>query len=148
MIVIIKRVQVIWHFSYLVPTIVCKWKNCTSTFTSNESLQDHVSVIHVEPTKERWVYVYSICTGMLFVMSSKLAYLVSKRTSLKFGMYLSNQVNWPLTNWPPAWGLAGVEINFFNNLPVGQVITNVYLPGKIFKLPETKRRNAFWCCFV
>ena len=25
--------------------------------------------------------------------------------------------------------LQGVEINFFNNLPVGQVISNVYLPG-------------------
>ena len=27
--------------------------------------------------------------------------------------------------------ITGVEINFFNNLPVGQVIANVYLPGKI-----------------
>ena len=26
---------------------------------------------------------------------------------------------------------AGVEINFFNNLPIGQVISNVYLPEKI-----------------
>ena len=26
--------------------------------------------------------------------------------------------------------LSGVAINFFNNLPVGQIIANVYLPGK------------------
>ena len=31
---------------------------------------------------------------------------------------------------------AGVKINFFNNLPVGQVIANVYMP-------ETKRHSTF-----
>ena len=32
----------------------------------------------------------------------------------------------------------GVEINFFNNLPVGQVISNVYLPEKISTCPKKK----------
>ena len=32
--------------------------------------------------------------------------------------------------------LAGVEINFFNNLPIGQVITNAYLPVKISTCPK------------
>ena len=33
----------------------------------------------------------------------------------------------------------GVEINFFNNLPFGQVISNAYLPEKISTCPKKKR---------
>ena len=32
---------------------------------------------------------------------------------------------------------AGVHINFFNNLPVGQVISNVYLSEEISTCPKT-----------
>ena len=37
----------------------------------------------------------------------------------------------------------GVEINFFNNLPVGQVISNVYLPEKISTCPKKKGTISF-----
>ena len=32
--------------------------------------------------------------------------------------------------------ISGVEINFFDNLPVGQVLSNVYLPEKISICPK------------
>ena len=32
--------------------------------------------------------------------------------------------------------ISGVEINFFDNLPVGQVLSNVYLPEKISTCPK------------
>ena len=37
--------------------------------------------------------------------------------------------------------ILGVEINFFDNLPVGQVLLNVYLPEKI--LTFLKRYSKF-----
>ena len=38
---------------------------------------------------------------------------------------------------------AGVEINFFNNLPVGQVISSIYLPEKISTCPKKTKNNKF-----
>lgn len=44
-----------------VPTIVCKWKNCTSTFTSHQQLQNHIGVAHVELTKDRFSCLWIGC---------------------------------------------------------------------------------------
>ena len=37
----------------------------------------------------------------------------------------------------------GVEITFFNNLPVGQVLSNVYLPEEISTCPKKNWHNKF-----
>ena len=39
-----------------------------------------------------------------------------------------------------------IEINFFNNLPAGQVISNVYLPEKLSTCPKKNRHHKFWGC--
>ena len=64
--------------------------------------------------------------------------------SKSFEFHLSNFVKYLALNTLCGIYTAVVKINFFNNLPVGQVITNIYLPKEISTCPNRNGRVHFY----